>query len=67
MKLRKLCNHPDLVTKEYSQQSTEQEEEGEEEEGDDDGGLLLDIPPQLKRKKGRYQDFLVLKFCKMLF
>ena len=52
MKLRKLCNHPDLVTKEYSQQNTDRDEQQEEEEGEDDGGLLLNIPPQLKRKKG---------------
>ena len=51
MKLRKLCNHPDLVTKEYSQQNADRDEQ-EEEEGEDDGGLLLSIPPQLKRKKG---------------
>ena len=50
-KLRKLCNHPDLVTKEFSQQNIDREKE-EEEEGEEEGGLLLDLPQQLKRKKG---------------
>ena len=52
-KLRKLCNHPDLVTKEYSQ-DRQTGGNGEEEEEEEDGPtLLLDAPP-IKRKKGQY-------------
>ena len=51
-KLRKLCNHPDLVTKEYSQ-DRQAGGEGEEEEEEEGPTLLLDAP-RTKRKKGHY-------------
>ena len=51
-KLRKLCNHPDLVTKEYSQ-DRQAGGEGEEEEEEEGPTLLLDAP-WVKRKKGHY-------------
>ena len=52
-KLCKLYNHPDLVTKEYSQ-DRQADGEGEEEEEEEDGPTLLLDAPQIKRKKSQY-------------
>ena len=47
MTLRKLCNHPDLVTNDFSELVRNEKGEGEEEEGDFE---ILNVPGRKKKK-----------------
>ena len=49
--LRKLCNHPDLVTNDYRESATNGREEREEEEDKDETAFIRSRKPQRRRRR----------------
>ncbi len=49
--LRKLCNHPDLVTNDYSECRKQREEGNEEEEAARSGCGIITVPKSRKRQR----------------